>query len=203
MSSGKLSRRLIAQLYKVDRKQVRFWVIESLLTVKISIPGRFLGDVDDTDVYWRPVSWPSRSAASRSGLNGLIRTLYAISAGRFTGKEPTAMVSTPSSLKAKQVAETMALIRVGERRGTGGIVTALPTSTVSTWGSSQKLSKRNQFTTQTLGWILGAFSLGYAWFHVPGGGLADRFGARRVWLGQSSGFCVHSTNHDCSKVAPF
>ena len=52
MASGKLSAELIAQLYGVDRKQVRFWVIESLLTVKISIPRPvFSGDVDDTDVY--------------------------------------------------------------------------------------------------------------------------------------------------------
>ncbi len=36
------------------------------------------------------------------------------------------------------------------------------------------------FKTQTMGWILGAFSLGYALFHVPGGWLADRFGSRRV-----------------------
>jgi ACS family glucarate transporter-like MFS transporter len=39
------------------------------------------------------------------------------------------------------------------------------------------------FTTQTMGWILGAFSLGYAWFHLPGGWLADRFGSRRVLAG--------------------
>ena len=37
-----------------------------------------------------------------------------------------------------------------------------------------------KFTPQTMGWILGAFSLGYAWFHLPGGWLADRFGARRI-----------------------
>lgn len=37
-----------------------------------------------------------------------------------------------------------------------------------------------KFSTQTMGWVLGAFSLGYALFHVPGGWLADRFGARRV-----------------------
>ncbi len=37
-----------------------------------------------------------------------------------------------------------------------------------------------KFDTPTMGWILGAFSLGYALFHVPGGWLADRFGARRV-----------------------
>jgi ACS family glucarate transporter-like MFS transporter len=36
------------------------------------------------------------------------------------------------------------------------------------------------FTSQTMGWILGAFSLGYAWFHLPGGWLADRFGSRRI-----------------------
>jgi ACS family glucarate transporter-like MFS transporter len=36
------------------------------------------------------------------------------------------------------------------------------------------------FTPQTMGWILGAFSLGYAWFHMPGGWLADRYGARRI-----------------------
>ena len=34
------------------------------------------------------------------------------------------------------------------------------------------------FSTQTMGWILGAFSLGYAIFHVPGGWLGDRFGPR-------------------------
>jgi MFS transporter, ACS family, glucarate transporter len=36
------------------------------------------------------------------------------------------------------------------------------------------------FTTQSMGWILGAFSLGYAVFHVPGGWLADRYGPGRV-----------------------
>src|SRR3982074_3870941 len=34
------------------------------------------------------------------------------------------------------------------------------------------------FDTQTMGWILSAFSLGYALFHVPGGWLGDCFGAR-------------------------
>jgi uncharacterized protein DUF4387 len=52
MASGKLSAELFAQLYKVNVRQVRFFVIESLLTVKISIPRPvFSGDVDDTDVY--------------------------------------------------------------------------------------------------------------------------------------------------------
>ena len=52
ITSGALSAELITQLYKVDLKQVRFFVIESLLTVKISIPRLvFSGDVSDTDVY--------------------------------------------------------------------------------------------------------------------------------------------------------
>ena len=52
IASGKLSPDLIAQLYKVDLKHVKFFVIESLLTVKISIPRPvFSGDVGDTDVY--------------------------------------------------------------------------------------------------------------------------------------------------------
>jgi hypothetical protein len=52
IDSGKLSAELIAQLYKVDLKQVRFFVIEQLLTIKISIPRPiFSGDVNDTDVY--------------------------------------------------------------------------------------------------------------------------------------------------------
>ena len=52
MAGGKLSPELIAQLYKTDLPQIRFFVIESLLTVKISIPRPvFSGDVGDTDVY--------------------------------------------------------------------------------------------------------------------------------------------------------
>src|SRR6266571_6201670 len=52
MNSGKLSADLIAQLYRVNLNQVRFFVIESLLTVKISIPRPvFSGDVNDTDLY--------------------------------------------------------------------------------------------------------------------------------------------------------
>ena len=52
VASGKLSPELIAKLYSVDLKQVKFFVMESLLTVKISIPRPvFSGDVGDTDVY--------------------------------------------------------------------------------------------------------------------------------------------------------
>jgi ACS family glucarate transporter-like MFS transporter len=36
------------------------------------------------------------------------------------------------------------------------------------------------FDTQTMGWILSAFVLGYALFQVPGGWLGDRFGPRGV-----------------------
>ena len=47
-----------------------------------------------------------------------------------------------------------------------------------------------KFTPQNMGWILGAFSLGYALFHVPAGWLADRFGARRVLAGAIIWFSV-------------
>jgi len=36
------------------------------------------------------------------------------------------------------------------------------------------------FSTETMGWILSSFVLGYALFQVPGGWLGDRFGARGV-----------------------
>ena len=34
------------------------------------------------------------------------------------------------------------------------------------------------FNTQTMGWILSAFLLGYAIFQIPGGWAVDRFGPR-------------------------
>ena len=37
-----------------------------------------------------------------------------------------------------------------------------------------------KFDTQTMGWVLGAFGLGYAIFHVLGGWLGDHFGARHL-----------------------
>jgi MFS transporter, ACS family, glucarate transporter len=46
------------------------------------------------------------------------------------------------------------------------------------------------FSTQSMGWILGAFSLGYAIFHVPGGWLADRYGPGRVLAGAILCFSV-------------
>jgi len=47
-----------------------------------------------------------------------------------------------------------------------------------------------QFSTQSMGWILGAFSLGYAVFHVPGGWLADRYGPGRVLAGAILWFSI-------------
>ena len=96
------------------------------------------------------------------------------------------MVSTPSSLKAGQVAETMA----APSRVRWSVVALVAFVTGLTYVDRLNLGivaktfqEEFNFTTQTLGWILGAFSLGYAWFHVPGGWLADRFGARRVLAG--------------------
>jgi ACS family glucarate transporter-like MFS transporter len=48
---------------------------------------------------------------------------------------------------------------------------------------AKNIQEEFKFSTQTMGWILGSFSLGYAWFHIPGGWLADRFGSRRVLTG--------------------
>src|ERR1700730_3663522 len=52
IGAGQLSAAVIAQLYHVRADDVRFFVIEPLLAVKISIPRPvFSGDMDDTDVY--------------------------------------------------------------------------------------------------------------------------------------------------------
>src|ERR1700687_323057 len=68
MTSGALSAELIAELYKVDLKQVRFFVIESLLTVKISIPRLvFSGDVSDTDVYGGQFPGPPATCPGEEG----------------------------------------------------------------------------------------------------------------------------------------
>lgn len=47
-----------------------------------------------------------------------------------------------------------------------------------------------KFSTQSMGWILGAFSLGYAVFHVPGGWLADRYRPGRVLAGAILWFSI-------------
>jgi len=59
------------------------------------------------------------------------------------------------------------------------------------------------FTPQTMGWILSAFSLGYAWFHVPGGWLADRFGARRVLAGAIIWFSLFTALTTIAPKLPF
>jgi ACS family glucarate transporter-like MFS transporter len=46
--------------------------------------------------------------------------------------------------------------------------------------AGQYIQQQFRLSTQTLGWILSAFVLGYAFFQVPGGWLADRYGPRIV-----------------------
>ncbi len=55
------------------------------------------------------------------------------------------------------------------------------------------------FTTQSMGWILGAFSLGYAIFHIPGGWLADRYGPGRVLAGAILWFSIFTAR---TAIAP-
>jgi hypothetical protein len=52
LGSGALSVETMAQLYRTDPHHVRFFRIDKLLAVKITIPRRvFSGDVRDTDIY--------------------------------------------------------------------------------------------------------------------------------------------------------
>jgi hypothetical protein len=52
LESGALSVETMAQLYRTDPRQVRFFRIDNLFAVKITIPRRvFSGDVRDTDIY--------------------------------------------------------------------------------------------------------------------------------------------------------
>ena len=52
LQSGKLSARSVADLYRLPEKEVRFFAIEQILALKLSIPRKiFSGDVADTDVY--------------------------------------------------------------------------------------------------------------------------------------------------------
>jgi ACS family glucarate transporter-like MFS transporter len=55
---------------------------------------------------------------------------------------------------------------------------------------AKNVEEEFHFNPQTMGWVLGAFSLGYALFHIPAGWLADRFGARRVLAGAVAWFSV-------------
>jgi hypothetical protein len=94
-------------------------------------------------------------------------------------KDSTPLVSTPSPLKAGPVGEAIASpTRV---RWTvvalAAFVTGLTYVDRLNLGIVAKTFQEEfNFTAQSMGWILGAFSLGYAWFHLPGGWLADRFG---------------------------
>ncbi len=52
IDGGALTAETIARLYRVDVRQVRFFVMPELRAVKISIPRKvFSGDLTDTDIY--------------------------------------------------------------------------------------------------------------------------------------------------------
>jgi Domain of unknown function (DUF4387) len=52
LKSGALTPEVIAQLYRIDVQQVKFFIVEPLLALKISVPRHiFSGDVRDTDIY--------------------------------------------------------------------------------------------------------------------------------------------------------
>jgi hypothetical protein len=52
LQSGKLSARSVADLYGLQEREVRFFAIEQILALKLSIPRKtFSGDVADTDIY--------------------------------------------------------------------------------------------------------------------------------------------------------
>jgi ACS family glucarate transporter-like MFS transporter len=96
------------------------------------------------------------------------------------------LVSTSSPLKAGPVGEAMA----APTRVRWSVVALVAFVTGLTYVDrlnlgivAKKFQEEFNFTAQSMGWILGAFSLGYAWFHLPGGWLADRFGARHVLAG--------------------
>ena len=56
---------------------------------------------------------------------------------------------------------------------------------------------------QTMGWILSAFVLGYAFFQVPGGWLADRYGPRAVITGAILWWSVFSAATAIAPRLPF
>jgi MFS transporter, ACS family, glucarate transporter len=56
------------------------------------------------------------------------------------------------------------------------VVTALGRLNLSIAG--KYIQDEFRFTTQTMGWVLGAFSFGYAFFQIPCGWAGDRFGPR-------------------------
>ncbi len=58
-------------------------------------------------------------------------------------------------------------------------------------------------STQTMGWILSAFVLGYALFQVPGGWLADRYGPRAVVTGAILWWSIFSAATAIAPRLPF
>src|SRR5258706_7263660 len=59
LASGALSVETIAEIYRTNPDQVRFFRIDKLLAVKITIPRRvFSGGLKDTDIYGGPVRRP-------------------------------------------------------------------------------------------------------------------------------------------------
>lgn len=52
LDSGVLAKEKIAELYQVNVQEVRYFQVEGLRTIKITIPRKvFSGDVKDTDIY--------------------------------------------------------------------------------------------------------------------------------------------------------
>jgi MFS transporter, ACS family, glucarate transporter len=63
--------------------------------------------------------------------------------------------------------------------------------------STKYLQEEFSFSTQTMGWILGAFALGYAMFQIPWGWAGDRYGPRKtltmallLWSGTTILMCL-------------
>ena len=50
--SGRLSAELFSRLYRVPLEKIRFFVLEPLLTIKVTIPRPvFSGEIEDGDMY--------------------------------------------------------------------------------------------------------------------------------------------------------
>jgi ACS family glucarate transporter-like MFS transporter len=69
--------------------------------------------------------------------------------------------------------------------------------------AGQFIQQQFRLSTQTLGWILSAFVLGYAFFQVPGGWLADRFGPRVVITGAILWWSIFSAMTAIAPRLPF
>jgi MFS transporter, ACS family, glucarate transporter len=58
--------------------------------------------------------------------------------------------------------------------------------------AAKDLQEEFSFSTQTMGWILGAFALGYALLQIPWGWAGDRFGPRRTLTVAMAWWCLTS-----------